>query len=280
MFETLTVCMDEINGYREQLFFDLDPTLPTETVRVLLQYQFERSAAVYDLLVNRMVWDAEIILRSIYETSAKIMFIGAHNDCARDDLVRQYWGELSSIYDRKGASKADEAERFRRRYAPVDNNDLRVYRYLRDPKIFNLDAVGNKAFRDKVERRWSFSEIVKTLQSKSDCHIKVEGLTALLHAYGMASHLAHASPKAMDLMDDRATRGDDLLELEVGHICRIVSDTVLLAAFSTRFSQRAIDGTEHLAEKLNSVTLKMVEATTPLQEKFARSQDDFYSRQT
>lgn len=139
-----------------------EKTLASETVRVLNRYQFDRSAAAYTLITYGMVWDAEVIVRAIYETSSKIIFIGAHDPANRDKLIAEYWETLPAIFDRKGASKAEDAEKLRRKF---DNNkdDLRIFRHLRNPDIFNIEATGNKRFRDEVERRWSFTEIVKEL---------------------------------------------------------------------------------------------------------------------
>lgn len=104
------------------------------------------------------------------------------------------------------------------------------------------------------------------------------GLDALYHMYGIASHLAHASPKALDLMEDRATRKEDLFPLEAGHVCRLLSDIVTMSCFSIRFSERVVKETADLAESLNEVISRMLNATAEVQEEFARSQDGYYSK--
>lgn len=271
-------CMNEVSDKSAALFDQArEQTLASETVRVLGRYQMDRSAAAYTLITDRMVWDAEIIIRVIYETASKIIFIGGHNTDARESLVSEYWDILPAIFDRKGAAKAEEAEKLRRKFAD-DEDDIRIFRHLRNPTIFNTEAIGNKRYRDEVERRWSFTEIVKELVRTSDKHISVQGLEALNHMYGMASHLAHASPKALDLMEDRATRGADLVPLEAGHICRMLSDVVLMNCFSVRFSQCVIEGAMDLSADLDALVSTMLAATADVQEEFARSQDAFYSK--
>ena len=165
----------------------------------------------------------------------------------------------------------------RKRFDP-NEDDIRVFRHLRNPAIFKTEAVGNKRFRDEVERRWSFSDIVRELIASSPRHVTVPALDSLTHMYGMASHLAHASPKALDLMEDRVTRQEDLLALEAGHICRILSDIVTMTCFSIRFSERVATGAENLADHLNGRVLMMLEATASIQQEFARSQDEFYAK--
>ncbi len=271
-------CMNDLSDTCVRLFDQAqEKTLASETLRVLSRYQFDRSAAAYTLITHRMVWDAEIIVRVIYETASKVIFIGAHQPPDRDELIKEYWETLPAIFDRKGAAKAEDAEKLRRKFA--DNaDDIRIFRHLRNPVIFNIEAIGNKKFRDEVERRWSFTEIIKELIRNSDRHVTVHGLEALSHMYGVASHLAHASPKALDLLEDRATRQEDLVSLEAGHICRMLSDIVLMSCFSIRFSRRVVDGGAELTEHLDAFVTKILAATKNLQEEFARSQDDFYSQ--
>jgi hypothetical protein len=271
-------CMNDLSVTSTRLFDQAErTTLASETVRVLGRYQFDRSAAAYTLITHRMIWDAELIIRVIYETASKVIFIGAHDGEAREKRIGEYWETLPAIFDRKGAAKAEEAEKLRRKFSDGED-DIRIFRHLRNPAIFNVEAIGNKRFRDEVERRWSFSEIVRELTRASDDHLTVHGLEALSHMYGVASHLAHASPKALDLMEDRATREGDLIPLEAGHICRMLSDIVLMNCFSVRFSQRVVAGSANLTEHLDDVVTKMIDATRDVQEEFARSQDQFYSK--
>lgn len=273
-------CMNDLQALQTQLFGGIEPenrTLSGETVRVLTHYQFDRSAAAYTLITYGMVWDAEIIVRTIYETAMKVLFIGAHNPPFRDELMKEFWEILPAIFDRKGPTKAEEAEKLRRRF-DANEDDIRIFRNLRNPEIFNIEAIHNKKFRDSLESKWSFSEIVRELDKNSDKHIRINGLNSLNHIYGVASHLTHASPKALDLIDDRATRGDDLVALEAGHICRLLSDIVTMSAFGIRYSQRAIDGTQNLASQLSELVLTMANSTDDIQKEFARSQDDYYSK--
>lgn len=271
-------CMNDLNTASTALFEQAqEKSLASETLRVLSRYQFDRSAAAYTLITHRMVWDAEIVIRVIYETASKVIFIGAHNAEGRERLIREYWETLPAIFDRKGAAKAEEAEKLRRRFAD-EEDDIRIFRHLRNPNIFNVEGLGNKRFRDEVERRWSFSEIVKELTRTSGDHMTVSGLESLSHMYSMASHLAHASPKALDLMEDRATREGDLIPLEAGHICRMLTDMVTLNCFSIRFSNRVIEGAVDLTKQLGNVAATMLRATKDLREEFARSQDEFYSK--
>lgn len=278
VLNTFTDCMGDLNDHARNLFFSLQPedrTLCTETVRALIRYQFDRCLGAYCLIVNGLLWDGEVVLRVVYEAAAKVLFIAAHSDEAREKLATEYWQELGSIHDRKGADKARLAERFSRRF---NADDARVFRHLQNSEIFDVSGGGNKKRRNQVEQRWSFSEIAKELARTSDAHVRVDGFEAMTHIYGMASHLAHANSKALDLMEDRATRTHDLYDLEATHICRMLSDMVSLGCFSLAFADRVVTGRLTMSGNLQKVFQRIHQATLQFHEEFDRSQDDYYAR--
>jgi hypothetical protein len=247
-------------------------TLTTETLRVLSSYSLDRSRGAYCLLVNGLVWDAEIVLRSVYECFAKIMLIAHHKGEPAQAIVQEFWNDLSAIYDRKGAERSYPAENL----AGQEDDDARVFRALRDEALFSLDPVGIKPTRKQVEQRWSFSGIIDALTRKGGIG-EVLGLDALGHAYSMSSHLAHASPKAFDLMEDRSLRGEDLQALEVSHVCRILSDMVSLNCFGIYYAERAWKTMERMPRRLDEAFRLLHDATKPYKERFARSQVAFYA---
>jgi len=246
-----------------------------ETLRVLTNYQFDRSTGVYCVLVNGLVWDAEIVLRSFYETVVKSLFLSTASTEIRPNLVKEFWEILSAIYDAKGAEKAKSAEKISR--SQGKNDDARVFALLQDSSSFNIEGPGNRQYRKSVEQRWSFSKIVETLRKGSDGHDRIARIDALFHHYGMASHIAHASPKALDLLRDRATRGDDLVLLEIAHVGRILTDMIALTAFSLHRIQTSLLGTMPMAKILVGASESMGYLTEPFQEAFQRSQDELYA---
>lgn len=276
LFQCFTKSMWDIRRYRDKSFTSLETekSLITETLRVMTSYLFDRAQGVYCLLVNGLVWDAEIVLRSVYECFAKVVLISTTEASERDGLVEEYWDVLSAIYDRKGAQKSQPAEALSKRFS---EDDARIFRHLRDSDLFRIDPTGNKRSRDEIEQRWSFSGIIKAVAKGG--HIgKLVGLDGLNHAYSMGSHVAHCSPKAFDLLEDRALRGDDLPLLEVSHICRMLSDMTSLAGFSIYLAEQTWSASKALPQELATAFASMHDATHSHIERFARSQDDFYKR--
>jgi hypothetical protein len=276
LFRTYVQAMTSLVSFQRELFYS--QTLPTDvaadTFRVLSSYQIDRSQGAYCLLVNGLVWDAEIVLRTVYETFAKITLVASSSPSERARLVNEYWNELSDIYDRKGALKAAAAQRLAEEYEP---GSARVFASLQDPRSFKVDPSGNKSARSGLEQRWSFSGILQRL-AREDSQMAPIGLDGLAHIYGMASHIAHANSKALELMEDRQLRGPDLHELEVGHVCRMLSDLVSLLCFSLFWTERCLKGTNRMPDKLRGAFDQIHAATASHQEAFDRSQDNFYER--
>ena len=276
LFTQFIDCMWAIRRYQAQAFQEryASRDLHSETLRVLTNYGLDRSQAAYCLIVNGLVWDAEIIIRTLYEVFAKTVLLATANENVRDKLLEEYWEVLPAMYDRRGALKAEAAESLAKRFG-IDG-ESRIFALLRDRRLYQVDPIGNRRVRKEVDQRWSFSGIVDALRKGRLASVPLDGVDALAHIYGVSSHLAHASPKAFDLMEDRVTRGDDLLHLEIGHICRMLSDIVSLSSFSIHLSERSWTGSKKMPEALATAFQAMSACTKPFQSEFDQSQDDFY----
>lgn len=286
--EALEACAPLLHGFTEDMGvasafrLDLFETIAdqrshySETLRVLTHYQSDRGRGVYALLVNGLVWDAEIVLRSFYEVVAKTEFLVTCRGERREQLLTEFWNVLPSIYDAKDGDRAMVAEKFAARHER--NDDARVFSFLRDEKHFNLKKTENRKYRQEVEQRWSFSKIVGTLAAGRDGHDRIIGMDAMLYGYGLASHVAHASPKAFDLLEDRSTRGDDLLALEVGHVDRMLSDMLYLTIYNLHQIQTVLIGSLPLPQVFIQIFKRATERSAPIKQAFHRSQDAFYDR--
>ncbi len=276
LFVQFVECMRAIRDYHRQAFAQHpQKNLHSETLRVLNHYQQDRAQAAYCLIVNGLVWDAEVIIRVVYETFAKVAFLATASEEQRDELLHEYWELLGAVYDRQGALKAEASERLLKRFG--SHGGSRVMAALRDGRVYRTDPLGDRRFRKQLEQRWSFSEILGALKGGRLGNAPLVGIDALAHIYGMSSHFAHANSRALDLLEDRATRGSDLLQLEVGHLCRMLSDMISITSFSLFLSERSWVGGNKMPEPLSAAFQAMSESTKPFQVEFQASQDGFYS---
>lgn len=247
------------------------------TLKRLFSYQGDRGIAVNFLLSRGFAWDAEIVLRSYYEVSARILFIALAEEDEREGLLEEYWEVLGDIGDRKRAGKASESEAIFKADSP---RDAAVMGFLRDPAHFSVEPKANKTTRKAIEQKWSFAEIVAALAKKES--VKVGGLPEmkmLLHPYGTASHLIHADAFAMELMRDRATRSpEELLLLEETHACRIITDLVSLSYNAADAVRRMLRGRFADPNNLHETIVACLNLARAVRTRFYDTQAPLYQR--
>lgn len=251
-----------------------EPDEVRHTLCMLFHYMCDRGGAVLALVSNRLDWDAEIILRTYYECAAKIMFVTLTSPEKQKDEVWEYWIPLGEAADRKAARKAGFAEQV---FPDGDKDNRDVFRLLQDPRMVRNAHKLTKAERRRLEHKWSFSELIEVLSQMKRGNRQLTGVRSLLHMYGMASHLAHADCKAMDLMTDRALRApDELLLLQESHAARIISDSVSLGTFCAILIGEQCGAVKGGFTKLRQQMNVTVDAARAIREDFYVTQRSFY----
>jgi len=250
-----------------------DPDAPaTTTLRQLFWYLSSRTQAVTFLVSWDYPWDAEIILRSFYETGAKIIFICRAAPDQVAALIDEYWDALGSAGDIRRTRKAEFAEGLFKDKA----DSARIFSTLRKPAASRTTSrTYSKAERKAIAQKWSFSEIIESLDQD------FPGAKSLLHGYGLASHLLHADPGALELMMDRALREpSELVLLRATHVCRIFSDLAWLNYWCAASLKKHLNGKFQDGARLKALLEELEKRSKPIQERFARSQDEFYQKQS
>jgi len=271
--EALTYIRDEVEGLFSH--YGSEPTVVTVTLKRLFWYLGSRSQAVSFLISYEYSWDAEIILRSFYETAAKILFICFADEGEKSDLVDEFWNGLGPINDRRTARKAAFAEQAFEK----GSVSASIFTMLQDGRVFDLETEGSKSERKRLEKKWSFSEIIDTLDRRAVEGKPLKGIETLSHMYGMASHLIHADKNAMDLMHDRATREtEERKVLEASHLARIMSDQVSLSWFCADALRQHFGGEFADSARFYEVFDRTREYGEPFSAVFEDSQRAFYSR--
>lgn len=271
--QSLTDIRDEVQSLFSR--YGSEPHPATQTLKNLFWYLSARSQAVSFLISYGYSWDAEIILRSFYETAAKILFICFAEEDEKPNLIDEFWNGLGPINDKRTARKATFAEKMFEK----GGVSFSVFAMLQDGRIFDLETEGSKSKRKRLEQKWSFSEIVEYLDQRGAAGKPLKGIKSMLHIYGLASHLIHADQAAMDLMHDRATR--DLEErkiLEGGHVSRIMSDQVSITWFCAKALCEHFHGHFDDPVKMQNAFDRTMQLTQPFQAAFDASQRDFYDQ--
>lgn len=239
-------------------------------VHHLCKFANERCQAIFMLVSHKYPWDAEIILRSYYETSVRLFILTTADENLRSARAREFLGEHDKIKVRKRAANAVVASDW---FATVnENSSSKFMDAMSDAATFDFSNL-NKRERARIEGRWSFSQIVFELDELSKAQGGVEGIQTLRHFYGTQSHFLHADATAIDYMIDRETRHpSELVLLECAHVARIYSDVVMLSyIIATRLARILAS---HMIYDLTSTSkvMTLFELIAPVQERFQRSQ--------
>lgn len=246
------------------------------TLRHLVRYLADRSKAVSMLVNWGYAWDAEIVLRSFYETAAKIAFLCLSEPSQREALAAEFWQDFEDIHGRRTARKAEFAQNM---FEGKNEFSAAIFAALQEPGFFERNDNRSKQDRKAIEQRWSFSEIIESLSKQGPDTGPMRDIKSLLHIYDVASHLIHADKTAMELMVDRRLRpASELRLLEATHSGRILSDQISLWLFCAdvirRHLNKAFRDPEAVLEHFN----RLHELGRPFATMFEDSQREFYER--
>lgn len=245
------------------------------TLACLGRYFTDRGRGVLKLGESGFDWEAEIILRTIYECAAKILLLALVDDAERASLVNEYWELAPESSDRKTARKAVFAETV----FPKDHASRDVFRILQDDRFIRDSGNLNKAARRALEHKWSFSEIVERLAQMDVGGNQLQGVRSLLHVYGVASHLAHADHAAMELMLDRTIRPkDELVALRTAHVGRIATDVSSLGMFCAHATAPLAGLLPKELSSMRAAHAEIVEISSKHHHRFEESQQSFYDQ--
>lgn len=260
--------LDEVKTWEES----------TPTRRVLLalfQFLGDRGRGVLALLNAGLDWDAEIVLRSFYECASKIMYLATSSELDRTRRLYEFEIILAVASDKRRARKAAFAEAV---FDEQFSADRDVFRALQHPDMIRTFGSVSKRDRQAIEARWSFSGIIDQLAAGQNSDALPEA-TSLLHIYGMASHLAHADAGALDMMEDRAWRGDKERELlEAAHRARIVSDLASLSFYCGIIIEEPLGVARNWAKAWAAPYRKVTVLSAEARERFYPTQQEFYDR--
>ncbi|WP_322895232.1 MULTISPECIES: DUF5677 domain-containing protein [unclassified Yoonia] len=266
--QIISLARDEVERILIGSKLDLSDHTISTLIR-LMSYASGRSQCVSFLLSHQYLWDTEIVLRSFYEAIVKILFICQHPNEAAEKLVNEFWGDYLRAENKLTANRARIALKLAGE--AMSSDDARIFAALSRSGTLD-ESISNKEQRRKVMRKWSFTEMVNTL----DQSLHFSG--ALVHIYGIQSHLCHADNVALDFIYDDMTRPAEEARLkQASHVCRVLSDQANLwyiAALSiSKLAKLPINN-----DVFHELLTKLSTETTTVTEAFHRSQDGLYDQ--
>ena len=178
--------------------------------------------SVLILVKEGKAWDAEIILRSVFEGSIKLTYIlnGSKQEIA--NKADEYWNVLPLFAAIKRSRNAKQVLE-----AVEDASDITWLPLhevlLPDIEVERIQKQYPKSVRSAMEQKWSCSEIMLRF-GKSD-NMALQKLSKLMHGYSMGSHLIHKDADGIGMVWERYQRDDRRQDaVFLAHSARLVSD--------------------------------------------------------
>ncbi len=195
----------------------------------IIQFIIERLNTVFYLTVSNLIWDAEIVLRCATETFVKFLFISSSTNQERKIRQNEYWSDLSEINSIKQSNQA------RINLDVLGESTMNHLAcsglILSDEQETILRQKWPKKERQRIEQKWSFTEMVKSL-SKSYENQEFKIFLAMLHGYRMSSHVIHGDETGVGIIDERNGRKPKEKETAYfAHYLRLLSDCLTYNSF-------------------------------------------------
>ena len=223
-FEAININNVELFGVIKENFEEVNQIFP------LVNFIISRLETVTTLTTSNRPWDAEIVLRSALETFVKLMFITTATGHERSKRIDEYWNLLPEITSIKQSNQAKknleffgESETHRLAYSPL---------ILPEEVEKELRKKWPKSDRQRLEQKWSFSEIVLSISRENKGH-PLEMLGTLTHSYRMSSHVLHGDETGVLMIEERQSRSQEEQDkVNAAHYLRLLSDSSACSAFT------------------------------------------------
>lgn len=216
-FEAINVCNIELFGRIKPHFEEARPIFP------LITFIIERLVTVTHLTTQDRIWDAEIVHRTALETFVKFLFITSADKEERKVRLNEYWNDLEEINRIK---QSEQAKKNLAQFGHIEHMKVAYSPNVLQPEEeTRLKAKWNKLKRQKLEQKWSFSEMLATL-TKDYKGKPMEMFTGLAHHYRMASHVGHGDEIGVLIIAEREARSQEQKDIaNFAHYLRLMSDS-------------------------------------------------------
>lgn len=184
------------------------------------------SESVLILISNNKLWDAETVLRSAIEGTAKFVYLCIGDEPSLKTKFNEYYNDLSEI------TRLKRSQRLKQFLATVSNsqsNEWEPFRdlVLSDEDVEDLETRYPRNARKQMEHRWSFHSIVNSFHKSG-----INGLELFRHlfyGYGQGSHILHQDSDGVNVLWERLERSEDRQKsVEVAHGAREISDLIVM----------------------------------------------------
>lgn len=222
-------CIDVNN---RELFSRLDMEISkSKDIHQLVNFIIDRLSTVWFLTMNDMLWDADIIDRSVLESFIKLNFIVyAPTDEEKQKRLNEFWNDLLEINSLKHSEHSKKhLKHFHDNLSQLAHLSL----ILSDKEEEELKKKWSGKDRKALEQKWSFSEILLNLIKDYKGH-PFEMMIGLAHEYRMCSHIAHGDETGIKIIAERMSRTAEQRHIvHRGHFIKLLSNCLAYASWTS-----------------------------------------------
>ena len=185
------------------------------------------SESTFLLLNSVKPWDAEMLLRSVVEGTAKFLHLSHGTPDERQEKFVEFDIDVPEINRIKRHKRSEEF------LSAVPDRDADEWRPLRDlllsdEELEDLTPRYGAKTRRQIEGRWGFGRIVAEME-RIPGH-PYAGMRHLVNGYGISSNLLHQDSDGIGIVADRISRDDKRRDAAtVAHCARIISDLLVMS---------------------------------------------------
>lgn len=196
----------------------------------LVEFILCRIETIFELIQHDKLWDAEILLRTIMESFAKLSYISFASQDEKNIRLNEFWNELEEINLLKISDQA--------KLNLKHTHDSEIHKTAFSPLIMpedienKLRAKWPRKRRQALESKWSFTNIVKEISAKFK-GTPLEIWEISTHSYRICSHIAHGDETGLAIIAERDSRTtEEKNRAFCSHFMRLANDCLCYAVMT------------------------------------------------
>lgn len=238
-----------------------------------MRFYSSRIQSLTLLLQQGKLWDADILMRSALECASRFLFVSTSAERERNNLISEFSDDLFDIHRIERSEKTKSAAKHSK-----DPDDIIIFTgaTLRAEEELELRTKWPKNKRKAMKQKWSFSEIVTSLERIKEKNLDLSSYSSLQHSYAIGSHFVHADITAILVSEDRESREEnERILLSRSHFSRLAVEPTDLFYICLRGMIYAI-GSKIITREIEEKISKIHEKARIFHDEFFESQKDFY----
>lgn len=221
--------------YLKSLIYKLSPLYKKEhgenqdVVVPLFTSLHSTSESILILLLNKAIFDADVLLRTVMEGTIKYCYLMTGTEKEKQEKYAEYKVELTNIDKILDHNKAVEAVDILREF-PMNSTKPFELSILSDDELSELSKKYPKKERDALKRKWSYQSLLRSL---AHVYPEYEAQLGTVSTYSLTSHFCHydwtgLSSRNAQIMD---SVNPDAIVFDIMHCNRILSNVLSMELF-------------------------------------------------